>query len=338
MRVCFIHIGTHKTGSTALQVLLAHSRQVLANVGLYVTATGRSDAAITGNHEIAWDLLARGRDADLSGIVKELGENPCRHAILTSEDFDRIHSRRDAIPALAGAIREAGYVPKMIVYLRGQATYAESVYVEMIKHGIVLPFDSFIESTLANGRFQAENTGLTEFTYSRLLAPWVEELGRENVAVRPYDSSLDILHIFRDFFNIIAQNAAGFTLQDAPLSVPMHRVNDSLTFGGLLDTAYEKLFPDGRVDVEPRAVLREQLPDLPSQLLDQRYALMTRDETLRFVDVFGRDNDEIARSYGAQLAFSSPADVGPADAEIWQKARVERATFQRMMMLWKSVA
>jgi len=337
VRTCIVHIGTHKTGTTSLQVFMAQNRTTLASAGLYLPDAGRPAQIPIGNHQLAWDLLMRGESKDLPLLTDELRKNTIEGALITSEDFDRLHVRPETIERLAEAIRSAGYVPKVVVYFRPQAGYAESIYVEMIKHGHVHPLANFLEPSISNGMYrQGDSPVVMDFLYTRILEPWVRVFGKEHVIVRAYDPARASEHIFQDFFNVLMQAVPGFGRKPLELAVSQPRANDSLTFGALLDTAFAKLFPHGRPEAEPRGLLRSKLPDFPADLLNARYALFSRDETLKLLAALGPDNAVIEREYGAHIGFQNERDIAPQDDPVWRKATVERAIFDQFLALWTS--
>lgn len=56
IRTCFVHIGTHKTGTTSLQVALnRHCTELDGQYYLY-PRTGRPTMAPDGHHNIAWEI------------------------------------------------------------------------------------------------------------------------------------------------------------------------------------------------------------------------------------------------------------------------------------------
>ncbi|HTU70583.1 MAG TPA: hypothetical protein VMF11_09715 [Candidatus Baltobacteraceae bacterium] len=335
MRTCLVHIGTHKTGTTSLQVLVEQNRATLQEAGLLITRTARPSFAQTGNHQLGWDLLVHGESRDLPLLTQELRASPVDAALVTSEDICLIYSRPATIQMLADAIRAAGYAGKVVIYLRPQAPYAESMYVERIKHDYIRPLSGYIDRILQTGMYVPDGSPIQiEFRYPRLLEPWVRVFGPENVIIRAYEAGQPNEFIFQDFLRLIALAAPGFGRSPLQLSVSHPRANESLTFGTLLDTAYQKLLPQGVPQAEPRALLRTHVPSFSEALLNERFALFSRDETLSLLRAFAPDNEVLARDYGVNLAFRTENDVPPAGDPVWEKAAVERAIFDRLLQLW----
>jgi hypothetical protein len=338
MRTCIVHIGTHKTGTTSLQLFTAQNRAALESAGLALVMTGRTANFPYLNYLLASKLSSQASDTH-AALAQELREKPVDASLITSEDLSLLYTQPDALRVLASAILAAGYTPKVLVYLRPQAPYAESMYVERIKQGEFFPMSTFIEEILETGAYRPESAPVNlEFRYTRLLAPWAEAFGKGNVVVRPYEPARGTTFIFEDFLGTIARIAPTFGKTALEFSVAQPRANESLTFGGLLETTFAKLLPSKPPGAAPEGILRAQIPDFPMALLDQRYALVTREETIRFLEVFGPDNAAVEREFGVHIPFQHEGDVQPATDPIWQKAAIERAIFDRLLAVWMDVA
>ena len=153
----WLHIGTTKTGTTALQHHLSSNRDALAEQGLtYVSPAGKTSSnslAVAMNKNRA-DALQELR-ADLSG---QIAGRKTKDAILSSEMLFGIAPDRlvDAIPALAGEPLS------VLVYLRRQDRYLESNYLQKLKNG---RFRGSIHEHIA--RFKGSGAN-----YWETLKPW----------------------------------------------------------------------------------------------------------------------------------------------------------------------
>ena len=67
----FVHVGTHKTGTTSIQVFLRGHAAALRRQGLYVPTTGTIDPQ-SGHHNLAWELYADERFDRAFGGAEEL--------------------------------------------------------------------------------------------------------------------------------------------------------------------------------------------------------------------------------------------------------------------------
>jgi hypothetical protein len=338
MRTCIVHIGTHKTGTTSLQLFTAVNRVALESAGLALVMTGRTANFPYLNYLLA-SKLTNEAAATHDALARELREKTVDASLITSEDLSLLFTQPDALRVLASAIRDGGHEPKVLVYLRPQAPYAESMYVERIKQGEFFSMSSFVEQILETGAYRPASAPVTlEFLYSRFLEPWIEAFGKENVVIRSYESSRDTTFIFEDFLRTIARVAPTFGKSALEFSVGQPRANESLTFGGLLESAYTRLFPQHGPNADACALVRDQFPTFPEELLAQRFALLTYEETLRFLEVFGPDNADVEREYGVHIPFQTESDIAPKSSQLWEKARIERALFDELLAAWIRLA
>jgi hypothetical protein len=338
-RTCLLHVGTHKTGTTSLQLFFENNKEQLRSAGVYLPQAGRY-GSLPGNHYIAWDMLAEAKSRHFDELLADLSNVDCRTALLTSEDFSLLHARSEALSAMAEGLRAAGYRPVIVLYLRPQAAFAESMYVERIKHKYVRKLDTYLNTILSTGAYIPDGTAIhLQFEYTRLLEPFVTAFGKENIVVRAYEAQRGVAHIFQDFMTVFGSIDPSFA--NTPLNLQVHapRANDSLNFIQLLYTAYASVH-DGTAQPAEQAVpaivsqIREIAPQLSNEMLLTRYALMTREETLAFVHRFGPDNDAIAQQYGVTVPFRTEADVAPASDPVWSRAAIERHLFDRLLERW----
>jgi hypothetical protein len=150
-RICYLHIGPHKTASTTIQNTLLANAALLAGNGLYIPEM--QNAKRGGMHQRLAGELNHGRPGNSAEqIANELRSASCPGRILlSSEGFSsRIHepTARDAI---AGFFGELGYRICLIAFIRPQITLVNSLYTEYAKKLIHhLTFDGFFEEFLSN--------------------------------------------------------------------------------------------------------------------------------------------------------------------------------------------
>ena len=333
-RTCFVHIGTHKTGSTALQFFLDENRTAFDEAGLGVLRTGR-DSLHWLNHDLAWELIAGKNMVQLRALEQELRGLSSAHAILTSEDFSLLHDRPDAIERLTSAIRRTGFRPVIIVYLRDQASYADSMYGQRFRSGEpIAPFPAFIRAILDTGTFQLENGGAVEFDYERLLAPFEALVGMTDVAVRAYALPAHPGHIYRDFLGTLVSFEPGLPLASIPLNVTYATVNERLPFAAVLGTMHNRLLPHVPLPEDPADFLRMHAPELPPEVGFGAYALLTYEESVAILERFAAPNARVAQRYGVALPFVNPHEMVRSDDPRCALARIERPIYDRCYDAW----
>src|SRR5207248_9700162 len=92
-RRVLLHVGLHKTGTTALQLFLSNSAEHLQAQGVVYPRSGRPPESTAGHHNIAWQLAGdrrfRSSAGTLDDVASEIASWP-GDAILSSEDFESI--------------------------------------------------------------------------------------------------------------------------------------------------------------------------------------------------------------------------------------------------------
>ncbi|WCL54944.1 hypothetical protein [Gimibacter soli] len=145
MNTCYLHIGIFKTGSSALQVYFARNAEKLAAAGIRYPDTGnrkRAEAGLITSGNGVWlarSLLPKSnfmqradtRDAQLKLFAEMLGNGAGRDLLLSSEFFSDIEPAE--MQRLADVAAAQGYGLKILLYVRDQAAYLESLYVQHVK-------------------------------------------------------------------------------------------------------------------------------------------------------------------------------------------------------------
>ena len=131
MRKILLHIGRHKTGTTAIQHFLRDNRAALRAAGWVVPESGRVNA---GHHGFSEPLSPRSHQAGsdpselpvFGKLRRELeSEEPDQKVVISSEAFQNCQ------PEL---VRRAfhGYEVTLIVYLRDQVAYLPTAYAQRV--------------------------------------------------------------------------------------------------------------------------------------------------------------------------------------------------------------
>jgi hypothetical protein len=91
MRQCFIHVGTHKTGTTSLQRALSRHQETLRSRRYLYPRTSRPPQAPDGHHnvalEISGDRRFRSEYGTLEDLIAEIQGARDHHILLSSEDL-----------------------------------------------------------------------------------------------------------------------------------------------------------------------------------------------------------------------------------------------------------
>jgi hypothetical protein len=133
MRKCFLHIGTHKTGTTAIQIQLNNNRPRLAEYGFFYPKIG-IPSPFAGHHNIAWELCGDRRFKPNLGTVDDLFselDKSDRNVILSSEDFE---CATDNLGSFIAGLEHRDFEVEVIIYFRDQASYLRTLYLGLTSH------------------------------------------------------------------------------------------------------------------------------------------------------------------------------------------------------------
>lgn len=188
----FIHIGIHKTGSTALQHLLLENRLKLQEYGFFYPKIGLKDA---GHHKIAWASKNKSTFSELSRLInsikKEAIKLNCNNIILSSEEFEFIRDLNNLKAVMANDNCQ------IIIFLRRHDTLLESEYNQHVKM-----FRTKYSENIFKFNFDHDFT--QRFNYKYLCNLWSHKFGQEAISVISYDlCAVEPDGIFKAFFNTI---------------------------------------------------------------------------------------------------------------------------------------
>lgn len=152
-----LHIGLHKTGSTAVQETLRANRLALARRGILYPRLGPADVhhylarvwvrvgkvyALPGGALGSWGRLAR----QFAGCG--------RTVVLSSEAFARLTGPRAVEPSELRARLATVGAPEILCVLRGQVALAQSVWLQTARRMRPPPPETMVEAMLETGLLQ----------------------------------------------------------------------------------------------------------------------------------------------------------------------------------------
>lgn len=278
-KTLFIHIGTGKTGTSALQKYLVKNNGLLKEkLNLHYISTGLENnkhRALDLNSR-RWDNKGKEKVENLFSLVnKEILSSSLNRFLISDEDFpglslDEIYFYRDVV--------SSSIKIKVIVYLRRQDEYLESWFHQVVKTG---------QYNLQINKLKDEISSKKILDYNELLMRWEKVFGRDNIIVRIYDKGKFVGgNIFEDFMSI-------FDIDSKLLDLVSGDVNSSITRDKAL--LLRKLSNNGFDEVlEPQFI--DYLKKIPPSVGDSKYTLppeVRRD----FLQEFHFSNLEVSRRY-----------------------------------------
>lgn len=294
MRTCFIHIGTHKTGTTSIQMTLGDNTETLDISGYIYPRAGRSENS-GGHHNIAFELFDRDRFKAEFGTIDELlseMKSSSKNAIISSEEFlHAIHYERGAFQRFIDKIADSYQNIIIVIYLRRQTDFLKSNYFECLKNGLSMTFEDYV-----TGRLDSD---LDEFPldYARLIFQ-INQLTGIELVVRSYDA-VRSRGLLSDFFGML-----GISSDHLQFGV---RLNVELPLSENFLSYYQNRL--GRIATDAERQVIGALMEPISAENSPRIAEPTRATITR---QFARSNKDIAALYGlgALAAEDPPAHLG----------------------------
>lgn len=207
----YIHIGTGKTGTTAIQDFLLDNDEILKeSYNLKYMATGRYGSS---HHPTCLNSFGPVRTDDayskvknnLEQIVSEASKENVDNFLISSENYPGLS--RDEIRSVYFDFLSKYFNVFIIVYLRRQDEYLESWFAQLVK-------TSRGRQNIYGLLNELKNKG--HLDYKSLILKWADSFGLDRIIVRPYEKSQlrngDIRHDFMSLFGIGVLD--GFVLSD----------------------------------------------------------------------------------------------------------------------------
>ena len=312
-----LHIGPHKTGTTALQGAFHLARARLAAHGVFYAGADRSPVratlAVTGrpamlgeaSPDIAlWDNLVR--------TVREAGD---QRVVISSEFFD------DADDAVARRVVADLGGPRVhvVATLRPLARVMPSQWQQYLQNGLRTPYLEWLDGMLRKPPYdQPTPTFWQRHRQDKLIARWAAAAGVPNVTVIVVDGS-DRLALLRTFESLLGL-PAGFLVPEDEMVVNrsltlaeaevVRQLNEEFKRREGPGASYAKFMRYGAVG---QMKARKPLPGEP-QIAAPAWALE------RMAEISAEMTGKIAalgvRVVGDLSALRSPAPLGrPPEAE-----------------------
>jgi hypothetical protein len=272
----FLHIGLHRTGTTAIQYFLADNAQRLEDAAITVANAG-TPPGLRGNHELAWACLPRSQSESCwRDLDAELARRHGKRMIVSSEEFSRLDNK--GIRFVAEFFRERGVELHVIVYLRNQVDLAESYYRIVVSH---------YEERRSLRQFMGDCASEYRLDYLDLLNNWADAVGRDFLHVRLWEKSSLPDGIIPDF---CALTGIPF---DEKYSKPLQNINHGLPFTALVPLTWMR-----RHGVN-RDVIDRYLSWAETAYYDPRgpQIYLDKESAANFMSRFAVSNQAVAEQY-----------------------------------------
>ncbi|MDX2263827.1 MAG: hypothetical protein NW215_02495 [Hyphomicrobiales bacterium] len=186
-RSLYVHIGLHKTGSTAIQAALLENAPALARHGILYPVAGRPtlSAVRFGHHELAWAVLNRNSATlDVYRILKNEIEQESGNILISSEEFNKFTENE-----IQSFCKLMPFEKHIIFYFRKQSDIYQGLY------GTDITYNRDLRSV-----HEYVETTDVEYNFLRLFNNWRNAPGVLSVIARPYDRRrFESGNVVRDF-------------------------------------------------------------------------------------------------------------------------------------------
>ncbi len=231
-----LHIGVHKTGSTALQAALAGARPQLRARG--VLYPGRDEAhhaaawAVTGFRMGFGDEATTVRARNWPALVRQAQEHPGR-VMISSEFFGRMRPA-----ALSSVVAELG--PSRVHVLFGVRRLGDllpSTWQQYLKTGLTVPYRDWLTDVLSPGRPATTKGFWRRADFAALVRRWsavvpperitavVLDPGHRGLLYRTTEQMLDLPPEFLEPYRAASRENRSMT---APEAEAVRRINSAV--------------------------------------------------------------------------------------------------------------
>jgi hypothetical protein len=205
VKTIYLHIGAEKTATTSLQRFFKINARRLLEAGIWYPTDPALPYCVGDAHfSLAASLLPACPEfipvsayADRHQLYGALAEgiegSPAGRVLLSDEHFSSRCSTAEATHSLRELL--ADFRLRAVIYLRPQEEQVVSLFSMALRAGRAPAFPEFLRSRL---------TERSLLHYDKMLAPWWDALGPENVIVRVFQTSrLRLGSVYRDFLGLL---------------------------------------------------------------------------------------------------------------------------------------
>ena len=146
-RICYIHVGPHKTGTSAIQWFLKENRDKLLQLGYFVPESGTARGA---HHPLARDLcgeaLPERKKFAGAKFAHHVTNTSCDAVIISSEALAALFPEPEYAQRFFARIAELNLQPKLLVFPRNQPQWINSRYADAVRRCTLSEsFESFAQ-------------------------------------------------------------------------------------------------------------------------------------------------------------------------------------------------
>ena len=155
-RICFLHIGPHKTGTTSIQTAMYVNAKRLAEIGVYYPTVSEGPGRINRNHTpLARARALRADDLNTAPYWSELGAKIATlpgSIVLSSEHFADVLRDEAKYRKVVDFLHGHGFRVVVVAYVRDQPAWLNSWYTQDQRNFMSRrSFGDFVEHAFEHG-------------------------------------------------------------------------------------------------------------------------------------------------------------------------------------------
>jgi len=283
----YLHIGTHKTGSTSIQYLLKENSEKLKSEDYYYPMEGSyfyppeaSQSllahAILGNKPAYIGRTVIEYDSCISDVKRDIESSHCSNVIISSEHFSHAMTL-EAVQKIHDLFVNLFDKITVIVYLRRQDNRIESAWGQAVKTS---------QSTLSFNDFYNKNISLPRWDYFSLLKNWIDIFGENFVKIRPFEKFQFFKNnLLDDFLNLIDSK-----LQ--PTNSVVRNLSPSAEFLEIM-----RCFTNSNIEYGTRVNLAKMINSFGVKIDQTKYTFMLPEQRKLTLEMCRESNINVARQY-----------------------------------------
>lgn len=182
LQAIVLHLGAHKTGTSLVQKFLRDSEAACTKAGIAAMPRGDGDALI------GWGRAKEIQTEGLREMISGAAASKALWLVMSHENALGRPLRPEAPHLYPEAARRSQYLRRaigddhpvrVVYYIRNQAAFLESYFLQTIHEGAWHDFDSFLSGLGQHG-----------FSWRPLYDALCETFGAENVVLRSFDEDI----------------------------------------------------------------------------------------------------------------------------------------------------
>ena len=233
-RRLILHVGLSKSGTTALQSVVATSRSELARHGVAVPLSTRPAVERVLLRPLGWrpgsGFVAPREPDPLARLLRCLRNAAERDVLISSEDLAELDG--PTVRSVVALARSAGFEVQVVVTARAWTRQLPSEYQQFLKHRLADTFPDFLDSVRAGEGFYGQHFRLRQ-DLAQVCARWAAD-------VPPQDMHLVVLPRNGEDKDSIFTEASAI-LGVPPSVLPPHHRDVNGSYGVVEAEVYRRL-------------------------------------------------------------------------------------------------